>query len=36
MSGVLEIEGKNYSENELLFDNEGDHIQINNSKISKG
>ena len=37
MSGVLEIEGKNYSENELLvFDNEGDHIQINNSKNFKG
>ena len=37
MSGVLEIEGKNYFENELqVFDNEGDHIQINNSKNFKG
>jgi len=37
MNGVLEIEGKNYFENELLvFDNEGDHIQINNSKNFKG
>ena len=37
MSGVLEIEDKKYSENELLvFDNEGDHIQINNSKNFKG
>ena len=37
MSGVLEIEDKKYSENELLvFDNEGDNIQINNSKNFKG
>ena len=31
------IEDKKYSENELLvFDNEGDHIQITIQKISKG
>ena len=36
MSGVLEIEDKKYSENELLiFDNEGDYIQVHNSEDFK-
>jgi redox-sensitive bicupin YhaK (pirin superfamily) len=36
MSGILEIEGKKYSENELLiFGGDGNHIQINNSENFK-
>ena len=36
MNGIVEISGGKYSENELLiFDDEGDHIQVHNSENFK-